>query len=41
MKSAPLQPAEIGFTPEGVPWSPLFGDVYHTAAGALAQAAVW
>lgn len=38
MKSAPLQPAEIGFTPEGVPWSPLFGDVYHTAAGALAQA---
>jgi tRNA 5-methylaminomethyl-2-thiouridine biosynthesis bifunctional protein len=38
MKSEPIRPARIDFTPEGVPFAPAFGDVYHTAAGALAQA---
>ena len=38
VKSEPIRPARIDFTPEGVPFAPEFGDVYHTAAGALAQA---
>lgn len=36
--TSPLVPAELGFTREGVPFSPLFDDVYHSAGGALAQA---
>jgi tRNA 5-methylaminomethyl-2-thiouridine biosynthesis bifunctional protein len=36
--AAPLAPAELRFTPQGVPYSPLFDDVYHSADGALAQA---
>jgi len=34
----PLQPAHLSLTPEGVPWSETYSDVYHSAAGALAQA---
>ncbi|MCM5680406.1 bifunctional tRNA (5-methylaminomethyl-2-thiouridine)(34)-methyltransferase MnmD/FAD-dependent 5-carboxymethylaminomethyl-2-thiouridine(34) oxidoreductase MnmC [Schlegelella sp. S2-27] len=38
MKTEPIRPAQIDFTADGVPWAPQFGDVYHTAAGALDQA---
>lgn len=34
----PLQPASLSFSPEGVPFSAQYDDIYHTAAGALAQA---
>ena len=34
----PLVPAELRFTPRGVPYSEPFDDVYHSAGGALAQA---
>lgn len=34
----PLQPASLQLSPEGTPWSETYGDVYHTVAGALAQA---
>lgn len=33
-----LVPATLAFRDDGTPFSPLFGDVYHSAAGALAQA---
>lgn len=38
MTTSPLVPAELGFTRHGVPYSPLYDDVYHSAGGALAQA---
>ena len=38
MKTAPIHPAALSFTDEGVPWSEHFGDVYHPRAGAFAQA---
>lgn len=38
MKTAPITAAEIGFTVEGTPYSPQFGDVYHSQAGAWEQA---
>ncbi|NSL56772.1 bifunctional tRNA (5-methylaminomethyl-2-thiouridine)(34)-methyltransferase MnmD/FAD-dependent 5-carboxymethylaminomethyl-2-thiouridine(34) oxidoreductase MnmC [Uliginosibacterium aquaticum] len=34
----PLQPASLQFSAEGVPFSSEYGDVYHSASGALAQA---
>lgn len=33
----PLVPAELAFRADGTPFSPAFGDVYHSASGALAQ----
>ena len=36
-RSAPT-PANVTFDEQGVPTAPDFGDVYHSAAGALAQA---
>lgn len=33
-----LIPAELAFRDDGVPFSPRYGDVYHSASGALAQA---
>lgn len=33
-----LVPARLGFTQQGVPYSEAFDDVYHSAAGGLAQA---
>jgi tRNA 5-methylaminomethyl-2-thiouridine biosynthesis bifunctional protein len=38
MKTEPIVPGRLAFTAEGVPEAPDFGDVYHPAAGALAQA---
>ncbi|MDP1791822.1 MAG: tRNA (5-methylaminomethyl-2-thiouridine)(34)-methyltransferase MnmD, partial [Methylibium sp.] len=38
MKTAPITPGRLAFSPEGVPLAPEFGDVYHPAAGALQQA---
>ncbi|AKJ28735.1 bifunctional tRNA (5-methylaminomethyl-2-thiouridine)(34)-methyltransferase MnmD/FAD-dependent 5-carboxymethylaminomethyl-2-thiouridine(34) oxidoreductase MnmC [Caldimonas brevitalea] len=39
MKTEPIQPARIAYTAEAQPPSaPAFGDIYHPAAGALAQA---
>ena len=38
MTTSPLVPAELGFTRHGVPYSPRYDDVYHSAGGALAQA---
>lgn len=37
MNTKPIRPAELELR-EGVPFAPAFGDVYHTRAGALAQA---
>lgn len=34
----PITPAELAFTPEGIPYSAAFGDVYHTRSGGLGQA---
>jgi tRNA 5-methylaminomethyl-2-thiouridine biosynthesis bifunctional protein len=34
----PLQPAQLKLSADGVPWSDTYGDIYHSAAGALAQA---
>ena len=34
----PLQPARLEFTPDGAPFSPAFGDVYHSTHGGPAQA---
>lgn len=34
-----LEPAHLEFSPEGVPYSKRYADIYHAAAGALAQAA--
>lgn len=36
--TAPLAPAQLAFREDGTPFSPLYGDIYHSAAGALAQA---
>ncbi|HTH61833.1 MAG TPA: bifunctional tRNA (5-methylaminomethyl-2-thiouridine)(34)-methyltransferase MnmD/FAD-dependent 5-carboxymethylaminomethyl-2-thiouridine(34) oxidoreductase MnmC [Paraburkholderia sp.] len=33
-----LIPAKLAFHDDGTPFSPLYGDVYHSASGALAQA---
>ncbi len=38
VKTAPIVAGRIEWTAEGLPRSPDFGDVYHPAAGALAQA---
>ena len=38
MKTQPVQPAHLTSTPQGVPFSEAYGDVYHPLAGALAQA---
>ncbi|MBX3635031.1 MAG: FAD-dependent 5-carboxymethylaminomethyl-2-thiouridine(34) oxidoreductase MnmC [Rubrivivax sp.] len=38
MKPATIVPARIAFAADGPPSAPDFGDVYHPAAGALAQA---
>jgi tRNA 5-methylaminomethyl-2-thiouridine biosynthesis bifunctional protein len=32
-----IEPAQLAFTPEGIPWSETYGDIYHAAAGAFAQ----
>jgi tRNA 5-methylaminomethyl-2-thiouridine biosynthesis bifunctional protein len=34
----PLVPAELAFAGDGTPFSPTYGDVYHTAHGGLEQA---
>jgi len=36
--SAPLVPARLAFAPDGTPYSQEYGDIYHSAAGGLAQA---
>lgn len=36
--TAPLEPATLAFRDDGTPFSPAYDDVYHSAAGALAQA---
>ena len=33
-----IEPATLAFNPDGLPVSPTYGDVYHAAAGAHAQA---
>ncbi|MDD5295928.1 MAG: bifunctional tRNA (5-methylaminomethyl-2-thiouridine)(34)-methyltransferase MnmD/FAD-dependent 5-carboxymethylaminomethyl-2-thiouridine(34) oxidoreductase MnmC [Rhodocyclaceae bacterium] len=33
-----IVPAQLAFTPDGTPWSEVFGDVYHSADGGLGQA---
>ncbi len=38
MKTTPIEPARIERSPEGLPFAPVFGDVYHPRAGALEQA---
>lgn len=38
MKTAPIVPARIERSPEGLPFAPDFGDVYHPRVGALEQA---
>lgn len=38
MNTTPLVPAVLAATGEGTPFSPLYDDVYHAAAGGLAQA---
>ncbi len=38
MKTAPIEPARIALTADGLPHAPDFGDVYHPAAGAAGQA---
>ncbi|MFM2346082.1 MAG: hypothetical protein RL654_835 [Pseudomonadota bacterium] len=35
---APISPARVDLLPDGTPCAPDYGDVYHTAAGAFAQA---
>ena len=37
MPLTPLVPAKLALNPEGTPWSELYGDVYHSSAGACAQ----
>ncbi len=34
----PLIPATVAFRANGSPYSPLYGDIYHSAVGSLAQA---
>lgn len=36
--TAALIPATLAFRDDGTPFSPAYGDIYHSAAGALAQA---
>jgi len=36
--SPKLIPASLAFRDDGTPFSPVYGDIYHSAAGALAQA---
>jgi tRNA 5-methylaminomethyl-2-thiouridine biosynthesis bifunctional protein len=38
LKTAPIVPAEVDFSDPTAPAAPQFGDVYHSRAGALAQA---
>jgi len=38
MASMPVQPARLEFMPDGTPFSPAFGDVYHSIHGGPAQA---
>lgn len=38
MKTTPIVPAEVDFSDPAAPAAPAFGDVYHSRAGALAQA---
>lgn len=38
MKTTPITPAQIDFTAQGTPYSPQYGDVYHSQAGAWEQA---
>jgi tRNA 5-methylaminomethyl-2-thiouridine biosynthesis bifunctional protein len=38
MTRHPITPAEVDFSDPGAPASPVFGDVYHSRSGALAQA---
>ena len=33
-----IEPAEPILSPEGIPFSPRYGDVYHSTRGGLAQA---
>lgn len=33
-----IEPARLAFAADGTPWSEIYGDVYHTAAGGLGQA---
>ncbi len=35
--SSSLIPAELAFRDDGTPFSPLYGDIYHSASGALEQ----
>ena len=34
----PITPGEIAFSENGVPASPAYGDIYHSADGGLLQA---
>lgn len=34
----PIVPSRLAFADDGTPWSELFGDVYHSASGAVGQA---
>ena len=36
--SSPLVPAELAFAGDGTPFSPLYGDIYHSSHGGLDQA---
>jgi tRNA 5-methylaminomethyl-2-thiouridine biosynthesis bifunctional protein len=38
MNTAPIEPATLTFTDDGVPFSARFDDIYHPRAGALTQA---
>lgn len=38
MNTAPIVPAELDWTPDGLPYSPRHGDIYHPRAGAALQA---
>ena len=33
-----IEPAQLSFSPEGIPFSEAYGDVYHTRSGGLGQA---
>lgn len=36
--SEPLIPATVAFRPNGSPYSPIYGDIYHSVVGSVAQA---
>jgi tRNA 5-methylaminomethyl-2-thiouridine biosynthesis bifunctional protein len=38
VKTHPIVPAQVAVNEEGLPFSPLYGDVYHPRSGPLAQA---